>query len=190
MIRLRPRTDEDNAFIQSVTERELVPTLEQAWKFTWDDGHARKFMLDLLTTGDTLIISRSGDAADPVLVNAPVSTQAPTQSKSPDAPHHLAAHDEQLLGYVWYIIRPERRWLRRRSIFWINYLIVDGRFQGRGIGRTVINHCVDAARRAGCARMELWVQAPNTRARHFYEQMRFAPGRPVDGNIPMQRRVR
>lgn len=63
MIRLRPRTDGDNEFIESVTRQQLVPTLERAWRFTWDDGHSRKFMLDLETVGETQIVTVPEGAA-------------------------------------------------------------------------------------------------------------------------------
>lgn len=158
-IRLRPRTDADNAFIASVTRQELVPTLEQAWKFKWDDGHARKFMLDLLTIGDTLIVTRSRS-------------------------------DEQRLGYVWYIVQSRRQWLLSRSVFWINYLILARDAQGQGIGAQVMHYCLDVARRNRCHSVELWVQAVNEGARRFYEGLRFVPGRPINGNIPMQRSLR
>ena len=57
---IRPRQDDDDEFILRVTEQELVPTLERAWRFRWDAGHARKFMIDLHTIGETLIAALPG----------------------------------------------------------------------------------------------------------------------------------
>lgn len=161
LIRLRPRVDEDNAFIEAVTRRELVPTLEQAWGFKWDAGHARKFMLDLLTVGDTLIAVQPRD-----------NTSA------------------KRVGYVWYIMQPRRHRWSVHTVFWINYLIVDGEFQGQGIGKHMMSRCESIASEAGCTSMELWVQRLNTDARHFYESLHFTAGRAVDGNVPMRKRLK
>lgn len=155
MITLRPRTDEDNDFIESVTREELVPVLEQAWRFAWDGGHARKFMLDLLTVGETMIVK---DGEKPV-------------------------------GYVWYVVQPRRRWLLSRPVFWINYLVISGEFQRRGIGARVIDECAGRARAAGCRTMELWVQVVNEGARKFYEGAGFTSLARDGDNIPMRRRV-
>ena len=38
-----------------MTERELVPVLEKAWNFSWDKGHAQKFLLDMMTLGETWV---------------------------------------------------------------------------------------------------------------------------------------
>ena len=56
-LRLRAREETDHEFILGLTERELVPILEKAWNFTWDKGHAQKFLLDMATIGETRVAS-------------------------------------------------------------------------------------------------------------------------------------
>lgn len=168
---VRPRTEADNEFIQRITEQELVPTLERAWQFKWDRGHARKFMLDLLTIGRTLVATLPEDAPS-------------------DRGDKIVAPEERRAAYVWYVIRP-RQWRPfPQRIFWINYLVVAAEFQGRGLGARIVEHCIEAARDAGCTSMELWVQTENTAARRFYEGLKFIPLQAAHGNVHMRKRLR
>lgn len=180
-IAFRPRADEDNDFIERITRQELVPTLERAWQFTWDDGHARKFMLDLLTVGETLIVSRHEST------DFDTGTVHLSDISSREA-HATSEQKGEPIGYVWFILQPKRRLFFAPSVFWINYLVVKHTFQGQGIGTQIMALCADRARRAGCGRMELWVQNDNVRAFNFYKRLGFKARRPVGGNIPMFRK--
>lgn len=60
-MRLRTRTEADDELILELTERELVPVLERAWRFSWDANHGRKFLLDLATGGQCVVAVDEAD---------------------------------------------------------------------------------------------------------------------------------
>lgn len=57
---------------------------------------------------------------------------------------------------------------KQRSL--VSNLIVDPRFQGRGLGTTLLLFLEEEARRRGFTRMTIGVDAPNVRARKLYER--------------------
>ena len=52
---------------------------------------------------------------------------------------------------------------------------VDGRFQGQGIGRAMMAHAMELARRHGCYKLTLSSNAARERAHEFYRKLGFEP---------------
>lgn len=61
----------------------------------------------------------------------------------------------------------------KRGEFSIVHISVAPKFQGRGIGRLLVQHQIDQARSGGYSRAVLDVAEPNTRAKRLYEQLGF-----------------
>jgi GNAT superfamily N-acetyltransferase len=87
---------------------------------------------------------------------------------SGEAREHLlvAAREEgNLVGYY------HARFLNNTAF--LNYVVVDPAFQGRGIGTTLLKHLESAVRQRGQDRLALEVLAPNTRAVSLYSDRGF-----------------
>lgn len=60
-----------------------------------------------------------------------------------------------------------------RHIAELKSMYVDPSWRRRGIGRALTRHVMDAARRAGCARIELWSDTRFAAAHAMYESLGF-----------------
>ena len=102
-------------------------------------------------------------------------------------PAHLLTAVHDAVGLVgFYVLHPDRR---DRSCWWLGWLAVDDRQQGRGIGRLVMAAVMAALRRvAGCRRVRLLVAADNAAALRLYAQAGFrAAGTwPETGELMME----
>lgn len=56
---------------------------------------------------------------------------------------------------------------------WINYLAVDPRYRGRGIGRMMMDAAEKRLRAAGCPKINLQVRRSNDQVMAFYEHIGF-----------------
>ena len=57
---------------------------------------------------------------------------------------------------------------------WLEDMVVDPAWRGRGIGGALLRHAVAEARLAGCARITLLTDGANHRAMRFYSRAGFA----------------
>lgn len=60
-----------------------------------------------------------------------------------------------------------------RPVAQLESVVVDERQRGRGLGAALVRHCVEEARRAGCARVQLTSNAARKDAHRFYERLGF-----------------
>ncbi|MHA2273113.1 MAG: GNAT family N-acetyltransferase [Candidatus Hodarchaeales archaeon] len=74
--------------------------------------------------------------------------------------------EEELGGFLWYNFTED-------SEIWLTTLIVASRFQGRGIGSSVLSLLEEEARKKGIDRIELGVQKVNVKAIEFYKNRGF-----------------
>lgn len=74
--------------------------------------------------------------------------------------------EEGLAGFLWYNFSED-------SSIWLTTLIVASRFQGRGIGSSVLSLLEEEARKKGKDRIELGVQKTNLGAIEFYKNRGF-----------------
>jgi ribosomal protein S18 acetylase RimI-like enzyme len=58
-------------------------------------------------------------------------------------------------------------------VWYVSGLAVDPQFEGRGVGRALMEELIELARERGGRRMTLRVFAPNERARRLYERLGF-----------------
>ncbi len=65
---------------------------------------------------------------------------------------------------------------------YIYHLAVDPAYQGRGIGKRLIDECLDGLRRAGLERANILVAKDNPRGREFWKR---AGWEELDGAIAM-----
>ena len=78
----------------------------------------------------------------------------------------ICEEEERVLGFA--AIRPDEE---SDDCLLLSALYVDGRAQGRGIGRTLILEAMDEARRHGKRQMSISVVLENARAKELYERM-------------------
>jgi mycothiol synthase len=83
----------------------------------------------------------------------------------------VARLDGELVGFI----ATDARWVdySGERIGEIHELAVDGRVQGRGIGKALCLAGLDALRSRGHRRFGLWVGEQNTRAQRLYEKLGF-----------------
>ena len=84
----------------------------------------------------------------------------------------VAIDDDQLVGFV--LLFPDE-WKGERVMHLVR-LLVDQQYQGRGLGRAVLNAVIEEARKAEPrpTKVKLSVVPENARAIHVYESMGFA----------------
>lgn len=79
--------------------------------------------------------------------------------------------DQYLAGFGSMTIKPHL-W-HAGLIAWVDELVVDQKYRGRGVGRALLNRLTDAARERGCRAMELDSAFHRTEAHSFYEKLGF-----------------
>ncbi len=88
----------------------------------------------------------------------------------------LAEHDGAVLGLVYYsIVVTDNAIFRSDRLIYVNELVVLPKLQGRGIGRTMMEHVEDRAREEGIEIVKLQVWDNNEAAIGFYESMGYGP---------------
>ena len=71
----------------------------------------------------------------------------------------------------FYVVHPD---VRDRSCWWLGWLAIDQRWEGRGYGSAALRHAIGTLQRlAGCRRIRLLVAADNERALGLYRRARF-----------------
>lgn len=89
----------------------------------------------------------------------------------------------------FYVIHPD---IRDRSCWWLGWLALDVRQQGRGHGALAVAHALGAFRLISfCRRVRLLVASENLRARRLYERAGFRPvgNFPATGEIILERAI-
>lgn len=78
---------------------------------------------------------------------------------------------DHVVGF--YVLHPDRR---DAACWWLGWIALDRRQQGRGYGRAAVAHIMSSVRRiAGCRRVRLLVAADNAAALRLYTQAAFRP---------------
>jgi GNAT superfamily N-acetyltransferase len=92
-------------------------------------------------------------------------------------PHNrvlVAEVDGDIVGTAELFVRPNLSH-GGRPVAEIESVVVDERCRGRGIGEALVRFCIDAARTAGCFRVQLTSNATRKDAHRFYERLGFNP---------------
>jgi len=93
----------------------------------------------------------------------------------------LVAVDDTVIGCVTFVPGPASPWaeLLEDGESAIRMLAVDPGFQGRGVGRALVQSCIERARRLGSRALVLHTTPWMTAAHHLYEHAGFVriPGR-------------
>lgn len=86
------------------------------------------------------------------------------------------AENGQVIGYAfaWVIGAKNHPTYIDFDSFYIDDICVLESWQGRGVGRTLLERCKDIAHSRGCKHLELYVWSFNERAMAFYEKSGFA----------------
>jgi ribosomal protein S18 acetylase RimI-like enzyme len=88
----------------------------------------------------------------------------------------LAEENGTVLGLVYYsIVRTDNPILRSDRLVYVDELVVMPEHQGRGIGRTLMEHVEDHARKEGVHTVKLQVWDNNEGALGFYRSMGYDP---------------
>jgi ribosomal protein S18 acetylase RimI-like enzyme len=80
-----------------------------------------------------------------------------------ELPGFVALEAQRVVGLLTFLIEGDR----------CHVVSLDAVDQGRGIGSALLERVVDAAREAGCARVELITTNDNMRAMRFYQRRGF-----------------
>jgi DNA-binding MarR family transcriptional regulator/N-acetylglutamate synthase-like GNAT family acetyltransferase len=79
----------------------------------------------------------------------------------------IAEQDGERIGSVMIVDAGE-------DVAQLRILLVEPKARGRGIGKRLIDECIDFSRRAGYKKIKLWTQSLLVEARHLYEKAGFA----------------
>lgn len=87
-----------------------------------------------------------------------------------ERPIFVAEEDGVILGYAFCVYQvPKADSMQPIKTLYIDDLCVNGEIRGKGVGRALYNHVLEAARQTGCYNVTLNVWACNPNALHFYE---------------------
>jgi GNAT superfamily N-acetyltransferase len=81
----------------------------------------------------------------------------------------VAEIDSKVVGLVSLVFLP--RLNRSKLEAWIPDFIVDQEYRNKGIGRELLNKCIEIARREKCWRIRLETGLSRKRAQRFYKKM-------------------
>ena len=84
---------------------------------------------------------------------------------------------DAVLGYAFCVLQQQKNShiLTDIKTLYIDDLCVDERCRGQRVGKTLYDHCVDFARKAGCYNLTLNVWSCNEGALRFYEKCGLLP---------------
>lgn len=93
--------------------------------------------------------------------------------KDETRPVFVCAENDEVLGYAFCELRttPDGPMLVGQTTLFVNDLCVDETARGRGVGRALMHHVAELARKTGCRSVTLNVWACNEGARRFYEAL-------------------
>ena len=84
--------------------------------------------------------------------------------------------DEEPFGYIYYVISklPQNVYRTEERIIYINHIVVKKSYQGRGLGRALINHVMDIAKKEKIKKIGLDVWLFNEGAIKFFHNQGFS----------------
>lgn len=74
----------------------------------------------------------------------------------------VVTKEKDIIGCIFGVFHGRRGW--------IYHLAVDPKWQGKGVGRKLMEHTEKALIKMGCTRINLWVDLNNLRVVPFYEK--------------------
>lgn len=84
----------------------------------------------------------------------------------------VADYDHQVVGCVSLTVVPNLSY-RGRPYLLIESMVVDPALRGKGIGRALVQRCIEEARAAGCFRLQLTSNRARRDAHRFYRRLGF-----------------
>lgn len=78
---------------------------------------------------------------------------------------YIISYDEKACGFIWYTIRD--------LSLHVNSIVIDRKYQGKGIGSRVFDDLEDDAALRGLKYIQLGVQGVNKKAKKFYKKRGF-----------------
>jgi len=106
----------------------------------------------------------SKDVAEHEAVDS-LRTNLPQGINTPDQHFRIYEQDKQTLAYLWYS-------LKNNSAFLMDLMLLPA-YQGKGIGKDIMQALIAELRACGAEEIELRVAAHNQRARRLYEHFGF-----------------
>ena len=84
--------------------------------------------------------------------------------------------DDKPFGYIYSVISklPQNAYRTEERIMYINQIVVKKSYQGRGLGRALINHAMQVAKKEKIKKIGLDVWLFNTGAIKFFENQGFS----------------
>lgn len=84
----------------------------------------------------------------------------------------VADYDHRVVGCVSLTVVPNLSY-RGRPYLLIESMVVDAALRGKGIGRALVERCIEEARAAGCFRLQLTSNRAREDAHRFYQRLGF-----------------